>query len=75
MQGNTSKIFYTAYIFFEKLRLKEGKKESAKRLEMERLWGHQEGVDTKALSGNVACVMSSNSNGWGYDEYGLRRTF
>jgi hypothetical protein len=42
--GNTMAIFYAAYVFFEKLRIKEGKPKDAFRLEMERLWG-REGFD------------------------------
>ncbi|KAK4216951.1 hypothetical protein QBC37DRAFT_278237, partial [Rhypophila decipiens] len=37
-------VFYGAYVFFEKIRIKEGKPKSAKRLEMEKLWG-PEGFD------------------------------
>lgn len=35
MAGNTSEVFYTAYMYFEKLRLKEGKEKSEKTIEME----------------------------------------
>lgn len=45
MDGNTSCVFYGSYVFFEKLRLKEGKPKSAMRLEMEELYG-KEGVNT-----------------------------
>jgi hypothetical protein len=39
--GNTMGIFYAAYVFFEKLRIKGGKPKDAFRLEMERLWGYE----------------------------------
>ena len=36
--GNTSGIFYPAYVFFEKLRIKEGKPKTKFREEMEKIW-------------------------------------
>lgn len=36
--GNTSSVFYSAYIFFEKLRLAQGKPKSSHRLDMEEAW-------------------------------------
>lgn len=36
--GNTSCVFYAAYVFFEKMRLAEGKPKSKHRLEMEKIW-------------------------------------
>ena len=44
--GNTSGVFYAAYIFFEKLRIKEGNPKSKHRLEMEKIHGRQ-GFDTE----------------------------
>lgn len=37
-QGNQNGIFYTAYVYFEKIRLKEGKPKSKHRLAMEDKW-------------------------------------
>lgn len=37
--GATSEVFYGAYVFFEKLRVWEGKKKTARRVEMEEVWG------------------------------------
>ena len=37
--GATSEVFYGAYVFFEKLRILEKKKKTARRLEMEEVWG------------------------------------
>ncbi|TKA81218.1 hypothetical protein B0A49_00488 [Cryomyces minteri] len=39
--GNTSSVFYAAYCFFEKLRIKEGKPKSKHREDMERIWGYK----------------------------------
>lgn len=36
--GASSKVFYAAYVFFEKRRLAEGKPKSKKREEMEGIW-------------------------------------
>ena len=38
-RGAESKVFYGAYVFFEKLRVKQDKKKSKKREEMEDVWG------------------------------------
>ena len=48
--GNTNTIYYAAYVFFEKLRIKEGKPKSQHRLDMEKAW--LEGADTKRLARN-----------------------
>ncbi|KAK6440106.1 hypothetical protein LTR95_003670 [Oleoguttula sp. CCFEE 5521] len=37
--GATSKVFYAAYVLFEKQRVAEGKAKSKARLEMEEVWG------------------------------------
>ncbi|KAH0390073.1 hypothetical protein KCU89_g15999, partial [Aureobasidium melanogenum] len=44
--GNTSSVFYSAYVFFEKMRIKQGKPKSQKRKEMEEVWGPN-GFDTE----------------------------
>ncbi|KAI0851207.1 hypothetical protein F5Y00DRAFT_230576 [Daldinia vernicosa] len=47
MSGNTSSVFYGAYVFFEKLRMKEGRPKSEMRQEMEKI--HPNGVNTTDL--------------------------
>ena len=42
--GNTSVVYYTAYVYFEKLRLAEGKPKSKHRVQMEGQW--PTGMDT-----------------------------
>ncbi|KAK4196958.1 hypothetical protein QBC40DRAFT_342359 [Triangularia verruculosa] len=37
--GAKSALYYGAYVFFEKIRIKEGKPKTKHRLEMEQLWG------------------------------------
>lgn len=44
--GNTSAVFYGSYVFFEKIRIKEGKEKTKKRLENEREYAGG-GVDIK----------------------------
>jgi len=39
-QGNTSSIYYAAYVFFEKLRIKNGEKPTEHRKGMEKAWPH-----------------------------------
>lgn len=43
-EGNTSDMFYGAYVYFEKLRIKEGKPKSKKRQEMEDIHAHTGGL-------------------------------
>jgi hypothetical protein len=47
--GNTSAVFYSSYVFFEKLRIKEGKPRSKHRETMEKLYAGK-GFDTKNRS-------------------------
>ena len=54
LEGNSSGIFYAAYVYFEKLRIKQGKKKSAKREEMEKKWGPG-GVERTAGGGTFWC--------------------
>jgi hypothetical protein len=54
-EGNMSGIFYAAYVYFEKLRIKQGKPKSQKRQEMEKIWAHEGGLDTKARMDRVLC--------------------
>jgi hypothetical protein len=43
--GNTSAVFYSSYVFFEKMRIRDGKAKSKHRLEMEKQ--HPGGFDVK----------------------------
>ncbi|KAF2875409.1 hypothetical protein BDV95DRAFT_590911 [Massariosphaeria phaeospora] len=43
--GNTSVVFYGAYVYFEKLRLGEGKPKSKAREEMERIYRAEGGIE------------------------------
>jgi len=48
--GNTSALFYAAYVYFEKLRVKQGKPKSKHREEMERIWKKDGGFDIETPS-------------------------
>lgn len=52
LAGNSNRVFYAAYVYFEKLRVKEGKAKSKKRTEMERVHGAK-GVMTDRPIENV----------------------
>jgi hypothetical protein len=51
MAGNTSGVYYAAYVFFEKERVAAGKPKSAHRRDMEKEW--QRGVDTKSNQNTI----------------------
>lgn len=65
--GNTSGVFYAAYIFFEKMRIKEGKPKSKHREEMENVHG-PEGFDLEHGSWN-GYLCSGNVRPY-VDKYG-----
>ncbi|EDN98083.1 hypothetical protein SS1G_12940 [Sclerotinia sclerotiorum 1980 UF-70] len=48
--GNTSSAYYASYVFFEKIRLGDGKPKSKHREEMEKQWASEGSVDTKTSS-------------------------
>ncbi|KAH0276624.1 hypothetical protein KCU91_g3736, partial [Aureobasidium melanogenum] len=57
--GNTSSVFYSAYVFFEKMRIKQGKPKSQKRKEMEEVWG-PDGFDIENANKGVTCIEGSS---------------
>ncbi|GJC79619.1 hypothetical protein ColLi_02457 [Colletotrichum liriopes] len=64
--GNTSSVFYAAYVFFEKLRIRDKKPKGRKREEMESEWPH--GFETKEQLGGPVLVHVSETVGM--DKYG-----
>ncbi|KAK4213160.1 hypothetical protein QBC37DRAFT_374258 [Rhypophila decipiens] len=72
LAGNTSAVYYAAYVFFEKLRIKQGKPKSNDREIMEELWWDG-GVDTKKPASSVRFVISSAARGVAMDKYGKPR--
>lgn len=56
--GNSSSVFYASYVFFEKMRIRDGKPKTAFREEMEDIWDgasdwrhHKPGFDRKTRHG------------------------
>jgi hypothetical protein len=71
MGGNISAVFYAGYVFFEKLRLKQGKPKSAFRQEMEEIHGAR-GVDVEHNANGGIWVPA---DGYAYyDKYGQLKT-
>ncbi|KAH6854140.1 hypothetical protein B0I37DRAFT_22893 [Chaetomium sp. MPI-CAGE-AT-0009] len=67
IRGAKLPIFYACYVFFEKLRIKEGKPKSKFRLEMEELWdplGLPRNIDSRD---SVICLVGTNAY---VDRYG-----
>ncbi|KAI9709378.1 MAG: hypothetical protein M1812_007714 [Candelaria pacifica] len=53
--GNSSAVFYAAYVYFEKLRIKEGKGKSKLRVEMEDVWGDEGGITLRDMRRGYWC--------------------
>jgi len=70
MAGNTSKAFYAAYVYFEKLRVKQNKKKSKKREEMEVHWRHEGGVDTQVDQSKGMWMTMQESESAHMNKYG-----
>jgi hypothetical protein len=67
LNGNTSGMFYGAYVYFEKLRIKEGKPKSKKRREMEEIHAKDGGLDTKRMQDRLLTLAGDH---WHHDAYG-----
>lgn len=66
-KGCESPVFYAAYVFFEKLRVKEGKPKSKKRVEMEAVW---EKAGMKLIDASVRGVWALRGQTPYEDKYG-----
>ncbi|KAI0013544.1 hypothetical protein F4779DRAFT_562154 [Xylariaceae sp. FL0662B] len=66
--GCTSRLFYAAYVFFEKKRIAEGKPKSQHRLNMEDLWAWHGGFDLEH-DGRHGVIVSANRTPY-MDQYG-----
>ncbi|KAK6353599.1 hypothetical protein TWF696_005562 [Orbilia brochopaga] len=64
--GSKSRIFYAAYVYFEKLRIAEGKKKTKSRIEMEEAWGDA-GMDYMNIG---RPILVSNDEDIQIDRYG-----
>ncbi|KAL2809096.1 hypothetical protein BJX63DRAFT_406864 [Aspergillus granulosus] len=68
--GNQSLIFYAAYVFFEKLRIRDGKPKTEFREEMEEVWG-PDGFD-RVTGPNQTYIIRAGTTLY-IDEYGRVR--
>jgi hypothetical protein len=66
MQGAASNIFYAAYVFFEKLRLRDDKEKTSDRLTMEEKWAGRGGF-TRVANQSFICKIGSRPY---YDQWG-----
>ncbi|RYO36253.1 hypothetical protein AA0111_g3183 [Alternaria arborescens] len=67
LNGNTSGVFYGAYVYFEKLRIEEGKPKSKKRQEMGEIHAKDGGLDTKRMQDRLLTLAGDH---WHHDAYG-----
>ncbi|KAL1600561.1 hypothetical protein SLS60_006947 [Paraconiothyrium brasiliense] len=65
--GTTSSVYYGAYVYFEKLRIKENKPKGKKREEMERLYAAEGGIDRKSSQRFYTVMQGSSVH---EDQYG-----
>ncbi|KAK8244655.1 hypothetical protein HDK90DRAFT_547530 [Phyllosticta capitalensis] len=66
--GNTSVVYYAAYIFFEKIRIKDGKPKSSHRLGMEKTWVG--GMDIKRPAHKRSVWVGPNVKSVRQDQFG-----
>ncbi|CAJ2511166.1 Uu.00g067910.m01.CDS01 [Anthostomella pinea] len=82
LTGNTSAAFYASYVFFEKIRIRDGKPKSEFRLDMEDEWIVPEpysrwdkpGVDLKTLFDKVSYIIPVGRPGPYMNKYGKVRS-
>ncbi len=72
LDGNTSCVYYAAYVFFEKLRLRDRKPKSNHREAMEELWCGERGVPLKGRQDRF--IVSAERTPY-IDEYGRVSVF
>ncbi|KAI5273781.1 hypothetical protein E4T47_03028 [Aureobasidium subglaciale] len=71
--GNTSWVFYAAYVFLEKMRIKQGKAKSQKRMEMEEVWG-EKGFDVEHNT-NSRGIFCMKGDVVSLDKYGKYHSY
>lgn len=72
--GLANPVFYAAYVYLEKLRIKEGKPKSKHREEMEKIWADNDGLDTGRASFRDTRLWCHADQQPYVDEYG-RQSF
>ena len=71
LAGSRNYAYYAAYVFFEKVRIREGKPKSEDRLVMERKWPR--GVDTEVDYSRA--WLGAGESGFVLDKYGITVTY
>lgn len=69
--GAHSPVFYAAYVLFEKKRIKDGKKPTLKRQEMEKIW-EKEGGFPRDSNNWITCLQGERPS---MDQYGQWHIF
>lgn len=59
--------FYAAWVYFEKLRIKEGKEKTEKRQKMEKIWGKK---GFRRMNGNNMALTLQQGKNWTMNDYG-----
>ncbi|MCJ1327531.1 hypothetical protein MMC10_004201 [Thelotrema lepadinum] len=65
VDGADSRVFYAAWVYFEKIRIKNGDKKNAHRMQMEKIWGDK----GKERIGNKPLILHSSETAR-YDKFG-----
>ncbi|KAI0847206.1 hypothetical protein F5Y00DRAFT_271326 [Daldinia vernicosa] len=68
--GAKGTVFYAAYVYFEKLRLAQGKPKTEHRLDMEDIWAWKSGFDRETDHRTVFLGSASSSPYIQFDRYG-----
>lgn len=58
--GNTTAVYYSSYVFFEKTRIRDGREKTKHRLEMEKEWMQEGGIDTKHRDNGKAYFLKGS---------------
>lgn len=72
LNGNCNGTYYASYVFFEKLRIKQGKPKTDDREVMEDV--HYDGVDITRQSGKIGYLVRAGTK-LGIDKYGRVSTY
>lgn len=72
LDGNTSPVYYAAFVFFELCRLRDGRPKSDHRVNMEEIWGDEGGVPTQEAirADEEYWTFGGIDDEWYMDEYG-----
>lgn len=73
MTGNTTGVYYAAYVFFEKLRIKDGRPKTADRKTVEAY--HVKGLDRSLAPENVYFLVPLGAEGITVDKYGRPKIY